>query len=175
MTLRPYKGISPQLGKGVYIDSQACVAGDVSIGNDSSVWPMSVVRGDVNSIVVGQRSNIQDGSILHVTHCYPELPEGRALTIGDDVTVGHQVILHACTIHDQVLVGMGSLILDGAVLESHVLLGAGSLVAEGKVLEGGYLWLGRPARKIRPLTEDEIAWFAYSAGHYVRLKNDYLG
>lgn len=175
MTIRKYKGFSPQLDERVYIDQQACVVGDVKVGHDSSIWPMCAVRGDVNSIVIGKRSNIQDGSVLHVTHRYPALPDGHGLTIGDEVTVGHQVILHGCSIHNQVLVGMGSLVLDGAVLESRVLLGAGSLVAEGKVLEGGYLWLGRPARKIRALTEDELSWFSYSASHYVRLKDDYLG
>ena len=169
-----YRGISPTLGKNVYIDDQACVAGQVTIGNDSSVWPMAVVRGDVNTITIGERTNIQDGSILHVTHSYPALPGGYALTVGNEVTIGHQVILHGCTIQDQVLVGMGSQVLDNATLESRVLLGAGSLVAEGKVLQGGYLWLGRPARKIRPLTEQEDAWFAYSASHYVKLKNEYL-
>ncbi len=174
MSTRQYKGVSPYICERVYIDPQACVIGEVNIGKDSSVWPMCAVRGDVNSIQIGARSNIQDGSILHVTHRYSDLPEGHGLTIGDEVTIGHQVILHGCTISDQVLVGMGSLVLDGAILESRVLLGAGSLVAENKVLEGGYLWLGRPARKIRPLTEDELSWFSYSASHYVRLKDDYL-
>ncbi|VAW82022.1 Protein YrdA [hydrothermal vent metagenome] len=175
MSTREYKSIKPDIGERVYIDQQACVVGDVKLGDDSSIWPMAVVRGDVNSITIGARSNIQDGSVLHVTHRYPDLPDGHSLTIGDEVTIGHQVILHGCTIHSQVLVGMGSLILDGAILEPNVLLGAGSLVAESKVLEGGYLWLGRPARKIRALTEDEISSFHYSANHYVHLKDDYLG
>ena len=174
MALRPYKGILPELGARVYVDDSAAVIGDVHIGADSSIWPMCSVRGDVNFIRIGARTNIQDNSVIHVTHRYPELPEGMAAIIGDDVTVGHQCVLHACTIGNRCLIGMGSIILDGAVLHDGVLLGAGSLVTEGKELEGGYLWLGRPAKRARALTERELAWFEYSAQHYVKLKNDYL-
>jgi carbonic anhydrase/acetyltransferase-like protein (isoleucine patch superfamily) len=174
MAIRPYKGILPKFGARVYVDESAAIIGDVQIGEDASVWPMCSVRGDVNSIRIGARTNIQDNSVIHVTHGYSGLPEGRAASIGDDVTVGHQCVLHACTIGNHCLIGVGSIILDGAVLHDHVLLGAGSLVTEGKDLEGGYLWLGRPAKKVRPLTEQELAWFAYSARHYVKLKDDYL-
>ena len=174
MAVRPYKGILPQLGARVFVDDSAAVIGDVVLGDDSSIWPQCSVRGDVNSIRIGARTNIQDNSVLHVTHKYSELPAGRACTVGDDVTVGHQCVLHACTIGNECLIGMGSIILDGAVLRDRVLLGAGSLVTEGKELEGGYLWLGRPAKKVRPLTEQELTWFAYSANHYVKLKDDYL-
>lgn len=173
MAIRPYKNITPKLGKGVYIDEQACVIGDVTLGKDCSVWPMVVIRGDVNKITIGERSNIQDGSVVHVTHGYSEVPDGYAVTIGNDVTIGHNVTVHGCTIEDQCLIGIGSTILDNAVIHKHVLLGAGSLVTEGKELEGGYLWMGRPARRVRPLTEKEISWFGYSAQHYVKLKNDY--
>ncbi len=174
MAIRPYKGISPSIGAGVYIDPQAAIIGDVSIGADSSIWPLCSLRGDVHYIRIGERTNIQDGSILHGTHTYAARPQGSATTIGSDVTVGHNAILHACTVEDLCLIGMGALVLDDAVIRSHVLLGAGSLVGEGKELEGGYLWLGRPAKRIRELTDEEMKWFAYSAKHYVKLKNDYL-
>ena len=174
MALRPYKGILPKLGARVYVDESAVVIGDVDIGTDSSIWPMCSVRGDVNHIRIGARTNIQDNSVIHVTHCYAEMPECMATIVGDDVTVGHQCVLHACTIGNRCLIGMGSIVLDGAVLYDGVLLGAGSLVTEGKELEGGYLWLGRPAKRGRALTEKEMAWFEYSAKHYVKLKDDYL-
>ena len=174
MAIRPYKGIAPCLGERVYIDEQAAVIGDVTIGNDSSIWPMCSVRGDVNLIRIGERSSIQDGTVIHVTHKHAARPHGNATVIGSDVTVGHKVILHGCSIEDRCLIGMGSIILDGVLIRSHVLLGAGSLVAEGKELEGGYLWLGRPAKRIRELTDDELKWFEYSAQHYVKLKDGYL-
>lgn len=175
MAIRPYKQTLPKLGARVYIDESAAVIGDVVLGDDASVWPMCSVRGDVNFIRIGARTNIQDNSVIHVSHRHAALPEGRSCTVGDDVTVGHQCILHACTIGNQCLIGMGSIILDGAVLHDRVLLGAGSLVTEGKELEGGYLWMGRPAKKARALTEQEMDWFVYSAKHYVKLKDDYLG
>ena len=174
MAIRPYKGTLPQLGPRVYVDDSAVVIGDVVLGEDASVWPQCSVRGDVNRIRIGARTNIQDNTVMHVTHKYADLPEGRACVVGDDVTVGHQCVLHACTIGNECLIGMGSIVLDGAVLHNRALLGAGSLVTEGKELEGGYLWLGRPAKKVRPLTEQELKWFAYSAKHYVKLKDDYL-
>lgn len=174
MAIRPYKGILPNLAPGVYVDEQAAVIGDVEIGEDSSIWPMCSVRGDVNFIRIGARTNIQDGSVLHVTHRHGALPDGHPTVLGDDITVGHQVILHGCTVESRCLIGMGSQILDGAVIHSHVLLGAGSLVTEGKELEGGYLWMGRPAKRVRELTPEELARFDYSARHYVKLKNDYL-
>ncbi len=174
MTIRSYKGISPELGKQVYVDESAAVIGDVVLGDNCSVWPMAVIRGDVNTIRIGQRSNIQDGSVVHVTHPYSANADGHAVVIGDDVTVGHNVTVHGCTIEDRCLIGIGSTILDGAVIHSNVLLGAGSLVSEGKELESGYLYIGTPAKRIRELTDEEIAWFEYSAKHYQNLKNDYL-
>ena len=174
MALRSYKGFLPTITKTTYVDEHAAVIGDVVIGEDSSVWPMCSVRGDVNIIRIGARTNIQDGSIVHVTHPYKEFPDGHAVHIGDDVTIGHQVTAHGCAIEDRCLIGMGSTILDGAVLRKHVFLGAGSLVTEGKELTGGFLWLGRPAKKIRELTDEEWKWFEYSAKHYVELKDGYL-
>jgi carbonic anhydrase/acetyltransferase-like protein (isoleucine patch superfamily) len=173
MAIRPYQGTTPTIAASAYVDEQAAVIGDVTIGEDSSVWPMCSIRGDVNAVRIGARTSIQDGSVIHVTHRHAARPEGHATVIGDEVTVGHKVILHGCTIEHRCLIGMGSLILDGAVIRSQVLLGAGSLVTEGKELEGGYLWLGQPARRVRPLTEQELQWFAYSAQHYVKLKHDY--
>lgn len=172
--LRPYKGISPDIGEGSFIDPMSTIIGDVVIGQDCSVWPMVSIRGDVHAIRIGNRSNIQDGSVLHVTHRHPDAPEGFPLTIGDDVTVGHNVTLHGCTIGNRCLVGMGSTVLDGAVLEEGVLLGAGSLVPPGKTLEGGYLWVGAPVKRVRTLNDKEQKWLEYSAGHYCRLKDDYL-
>ena len=174
MAVRPYKGILPTLGDRSYVDVAAAIIGDVVIGEDSSVWPMCLVRGDVNTIRIGARSNIQDGTVIHVSHRHNDAPEGSPTHIGDDVTVGHKVILHGCTVESMCLIGMGSIILDGAIIRSHVLLGAGSLVPEGKDLEGGYLWLGRPAKRVRELSAEEIRRFDYSAKHYIRLKNDYL-
>ena len=174
MAIRPYKNILPTIGPRAYIDEAATVIGDVVVGDDTSIWPMCSVRGDVNYIRIGARTNIQDGSILHGTHDYEGVPGGWAVIVGDDVTIGHQCIIHGCTVESRCLIGMGSAILDGAVLRSGVFLGAGSLVTEGKELEGGYLWMGRPAKRVRELTEEEKAWFEYSARHYVKLKDDYL-
>jgi carbonic anhydrase/acetyltransferase-like protein (isoleucine patch superfamily) len=174
MTIRSYKCNSPRIAASAYVDASAVVIGDVEIGEDSSVWPMCVVRGDVNIVRIGARTSIQDGTVIHVTHRHAARPEGHATTVGNDVTVGHKVILHGCTIEDRCLIGMGAIVMDGAVLRSGVLLGAGALVPEGKELEGGYLWLGRPAKRVRALTDEEMARFEYSARHYVNLKNDYL-
>ncbi len=174
MTIRAYKGILPKIGSSTYVAEEASLIGDVTVGNDVSIWPMVVVRGDVNVITIGDRTNIQDGSVLHVTHDHPDIPGGYGLKIGRNVTVGHKVILHGCTVEDDTLIGMGAIVMDGAVVRSNVLLGAGSLVPPGKVLDSGHLWLGSPARKVRALNQKELDWIAYSAGHYVKLKDDYL-
>lgn len=174
MKIRTFKNAWPHIDDSAYVDPQASVIGDVAIGPDSSVWPMTVVRGDVNRIRIGARSNIQDGTVIHVTHRHPGNPQGYGATIGDDVTIGHRVVVHGCTIGNECLIGIGAIILDGAVVQDRVLVGAGSLVTEGKVLESGYLYLGSPARQVRTLTEQELGWFKYSAQHYVQLKNDHL-
>jgi len=174
MTIKRYLDFTPKLGDRVYVDDSAVVIGDVNIGDDTSVWPITTIRGDVNKIRIGKCSNIQDGSVLHVTHPHPSMPDGYGLTIGNNVTVGHKVILHGCAIGDDCLIGMGSVVMDGAVLQSHVFLGAGSLVPPGKVLETGYLWLGSPVKRIRVLKDSELEWLQYSAKHYVDLKNKYL-
>ena len=174
MAIRIYQGITPVVPVSAFVDKMALVAGDVTLGEDASLWPMSVARGDVHRIVIGARTNIQDGSVLHVTQPNRFTPDGHPLLIGNDVTVGHRVILHGCTVEDFALIGMGSTVLDGAIVRSRVLLGAGSLVPPGKDLEGGYLWLGSPVKKIRPLTENEMAYFEFSAAHYVALKNKHM-
>ncbi len=171
--ISPYRGAHPQLAAGAWVHPRATVIGEVSLGRDASAWPGAVIRGDVNAIAIGEASNIQDNSVLHVSHRTPANPAGGPLVVGARVTVGHSVILHACTIGDECLVGMGSIILDRAVVQKHVLLGAGSLVPEGKVLESGHLYLGRPAKMVRPLTAEEIAYFSYSAEHYVALARSY--
>ena len=168
--IRQFEGNTPRIASSAYIDEAALVVGDVEIGEDSSVWPMSVVRGDVQRITIGERSNIQDGSILHVTHDSEYRQAGTPLIIGNDVTVGHQVTLHACTVEDGCLIGMGSIVLDEAVIEAGAMLGAGSLVNPGKRVQGGYLWMGQPVRRARELTDKEKAYLNYSAAHYVRLQ-----
>ncbi|HQR50885.1 MAG TPA: gamma carbonic anhydrase family protein [Methylophilaceae bacterium] len=173
--ITPYLGMAPRLGDRVYVHPAAQVIGDVVLGDDASVWPGTVIRGDVNSICIGAGTNVQDLSVLHVSHKSSWDPGGGPLVIGDNVTIGHKVILHGCTIGDECLVGMGAIIMDKVIIEPRVLVGAGCLVPEGKVLESGYLYLGSPARRARPLTEQELAHFAYSAQHYIRLKNNYLG
>lgn len=173
MAIRDFEKHTPTIAASAYVDEQAVVIGDVELGEDVSVWPMTVIRGDVNRIRIGARSNIQDGSVLHVTHDSEHAPGGYPLEIGEGVTVGHKVILHACTIGNYCLVGMGSTVLDGAVLEDKVMLGANSLVSPGKRLVSGYLYLGSPAQQVRKLKDSEMAWLEYSAAHYVVLKNRY--
>ncbi|MEZ3501737.1 gamma carbonic anhydrase family protein [Pantoea sp. KPR_PJ] len=172
--LRRYKESYPQCGQRVMVDTSSVVVGDVLLADDVSIWPLVAIRGDVNQVRIGARTNIQDGSVLHVTHKSASNPQGFPLTIGDDVTVGHKAMLHACTIGNRVLVGMGSIVLDGAIIEDDVMIGAGSLVPPGKRLESGYLYLGSPVKQVRPLNEQEIAGLLYSANNYVSWKNDYL-
>jgi carbonic anhydrase/acetyltransferase-like protein (isoleucine patch superfamily) len=164
----------PRIGERVVLHETASVTGSVVLGDDVSVWPMTVIRGDVNRIEIGARSNIQDGCVLHVAHERPGQPEGLPLIVGEDVTVGHRVILHACTIGDRCLVGMGVIIMDGAVLGPDALVAAGAVVTPGTVVPSGTLWRGVPAVYGRDLDETEIEYQAYSASHYVRLKNRYL-
>ncbi len=171
MTIRSYQGKTPLLGERVFVDPSAVLVGDIEIGADSSVWPLVVIRGDMHRIRIGQRSSIQDGSVLHITHAGPFNPDGFPLSIGDEVTVGHKVLLQPCSIGNRVLVGMGSIVMDGAVIEDQVILGAGSLVPPGKVLESGFLYVGSPAKKARPLSDKERGFFTYTAGNYVKLKD----
>lgn len=169
--IRDFGDLRPALHSTAWVDETALVVGDVHIGADSSIWPMCVLRGDIHQIVIGVHSNIQDGSVLHVTHDSRFAPGGHALTVGDEVTVGHKVILHGCTIENRCLIGMGSIVMDGAVIESGAMLAAGSLVSPGKRLDGGYLWRGSPARRVRPLSTEETEYLEYSALQYARLKD----
>ena len=173
--IRAFQGILPTLGQGVYVDPAATVIGDVVLGDDVSIWPGTVLRGDVNFIRVGARTNLQDGTIVHVTHDGPYgKPGGFATVIGADVTIGHGAIIHACVIEDACLIGMGATVLDGAVVKQHGFVGAGAVVPPGKTVGAGELWLGNPARCVRQLSAKDIEQLYYSAQHYVRLKDKYL-
>jgi carbonic anhydrase/acetyltransferase-like protein (isoleucine patch superfamily) len=174
MSIQQFNGILPKIGNSTYIADSAVIIGDVTLGDNVSIWPTTVVRGDVERIVIGDDTNIQDGSVLHVTHYGLFTDRGYPLTIGKGVTVGHRAIVHACTIGNYCLVGMGAIIMDDAVLEDYVMLGAGALVPSGKTLESGHLYVGSPAKLVRPLTEAEREFLVYSSQHYVALKNKYL-
>ncbi|VFS55776.1 carnitine operon protein CaiE [Leminorella grimontii] len=156
------------------LDESSVIIGQVELADDVGIWPMVTIRGDVNYIRIGARTNIQDGSILHVASEMEHSPSGFPLIIGEEVTVGHGAILHGCQIGNRTLIGMGSRVLNGAIIEDNVMLGAGSLVGPGKRLESGFLYLGNPAKKVRPLTEEEMAYFATSAKHYVKLKDNHM-
>ncbi|HEY6094909.1 MAG TPA: gamma carbonic anhydrase family protein [Gallionellaceae bacterium] len=174
MPLSNYLNTKPVIGDGVYQHPSCQIIGDVKIGDDSSIWCNTVLRGDVNRIVIGRGSNIQDLTMCHVSHRTPDKPEGSPLIVGDYVTVGHTVILHGCTIGNECLIGMGSIIMDDVVIPDRVMIGAGSLVSPGKVLESGKLYMGRPAKAVRDLTAEELAYLKYSAEHYMRVKDNYL-
>ena len=172
--LRPYLNTFPQVDDSNYIDPTALLIGDVILGENVSVWPYAVVRGDVNHIRIGRNSNVQDHSMLHVSHKKADKPEGSPLIIGEDVTIGHHVKLHGCRVGNRVLIGIGTIVLDDAVIEDDVIIGAGSLVPPNKVLESGYLYVGSPVKQARPLTEKERAFFVYSAQNYVKVSGHYL-
>ncbi|MDT8428006.1 MAG: gamma carbonic anhydrase family protein [Pseudomonadales bacterium] len=174
MTIRAFGPHTPRLGQQVMVDDSAVLIGDIEIGADSSIWPLVVIRGDIHRIRIGSRTSIQDGTVIHVTHDGPFNPGGFPCLIGDEVTVGHRVMLHGCVIENQVLVGMGSIVMDGAHVESRVVIGGGSLVPPGKHLQSGYLYVGSPVRQVRALTASELDYFSYTASKYVDLKNQYL-
>lgn len=163
-----YKNERPKLGSHVFIASTAALIGDVVIGDDSSVWFGCTLRGDVNNIIIGKRSNIQDGTVIHVSST------GQGTYIGDDVTVGHQALLHACTVEDECFIGMQACLMDDVFVETGAMIAAGALVTPGKRIPSGELWAGRPAKKMRDLTAEESAHITYSAGHYVRLADEYF-
>ncbi|MBD8603895.1 gamma carbonic anhydrase family protein [Pseudomonas sp. CFBP 8771] len=174
MAIRTFQQHTPRLGERAFVDRSAVVIGDVEIGADSSIWPLTVVRADMHRIRIGKRTSVQDASVLHITHAGPFNPDGFPLLIGDDVTIGHKVMLHGCTLGNRILVGMGSTVMDGAVVEDDVIIGAGSLVPPGKRLLSSFLYVGSPARQARPLTDKERAFFTYTAGNYVKLKDQHL-
>lgn len=173
MAIEAFQGVMPRLGRDVYVHPGATVIGDVELGDGVSVWPGVVIRGDVNFIRIGAGSNIQDNSVLHVSHRNPQDPEGAPLIIGARVTVGHAVILHGCTVGDECLIGMGALIMDKAVIRPRALLGAGSLVPERRELESGWVHVGRPARTLRLLSDAEMADLGRSAERYMALAAAY--
>ena len=172
--IKSFNNKMPVLGERVYINESAFVLGDVTIGNDSSVWPMAVIRGDMHSIRIGSKTSIQDGAVLHITHASDYHPSGHPLTIGDEVTVGHKAVLHGCTIKNRCLIGIGAIILDGVVVEEEVIVAAGCLAPPGKRLDSGFVYKGNPAKKTREISEQERSFFEYSADNYVKLKNTYL-
>jgi len=172
--IRSHAGHIPSLGARVYVDPAATVIGNVRLGDDVSVWPTAVLRGDASFIHVGARTNIQDGTIVHVNEPSPEFPEGQFTRIGEQVTIGHGCIIHACTLGDLSLIGMGACVLDGAEVKRYGFVGAGALVTPGKVVGEAELWLGNPARFVRKLKDREIEDMHHSADHYVQLKDRYL-
>lgn len=174
MAIRKFNDKQPSIGQSVYIDDSAVVIGDVTLGDDVSIWPTTVVRGDVESIRIGDGTNVQDGAVLHVSHAGQFSPQGHPLTIGKGVTIGHRAVVHACTVGNYCLIGVGAIIMDDAVLEDYVMLGAGALVPPGKTLESGYLYVGAPAKQARPLKESEKEFLEYSCQHYMQLKDQYL-
>lgn len=173
MSIRSHQGSTPQLADHVFVDATAVVIGDVVIGQESSVWPQAVIRGDIHRIRIGQRTSVQDGAVLHVTHAGPFNPDGYPLLVGNEVTIGHKAVLHGCTLGNQVLVGIGAIVMDGAVVEDQVVIAAGSLVPPGKILPSGQLYMGSPARPARALTAEELRYFAYTANYYAQLAGRY--
>ncbi len=173
-SIRSHRGISPKLGQRVYVDPAANVIGDVTLGDDASVWPGAVIRGDMHSIAVGARSNVQDNAVLHITHASDFNPKGWPLVIGDDVVIGHRAVLHGCTLGNRILVGNGAIVNDGAVVHDEVIIGAGCMVPPGKTLESGFVYVGNPCKQMRPLTDSEKTFFTYSPANYVKLKDQYL-
>ena len=171
--IRPFLDHTPQVHESCLIDETSAIIGEVSLAEDVSVWPYAVLRGDVNSISIGARSNVQDGSVLHVSHKNAEKPEGSPLIIGEDVTVGHRAVLHGCTIGNRVLIGMGAVVLDDAVIGDDVIIGAGSLVPPRKHLESGFLYTGSPAKAARELTAQERAFLVQSAANYTATAQAY--
>lgn len=166
--IRTFQGIKPTIAKSAFIEETAVVIGDVVIGEESSIWFRAVVRGDVNYIRIGHRTNVQDLCVLHVTH------DTAPLVIGDEVTIGHNVVLHGCTIKDRVLIGMGAIIMDGAVIGEDSVVGAGALVTEGTIVPPKSVILGSPAKVKRPVTDKELAWIRESAQNYNAYARQYM-
>ncbi len=169
MSVRSYETIVPAIDASAWVAPEAVVIGRVQLGRQVSIWPCAVLRGDVCRIEVGARSNIQDGAVVHGSSASPMLPDGSDTVLGEGVTVGHNAILHGCHVGDYSLVGMGATVLDGAVLAAGCMVAAGALVPPGKHLEGGWLWVGSPVQRARPLSDRERDYMRESADHYVNL------
>lgn len=174
MAIRPYKTKQPIIGKHCYIDESSVLVGDVECAEHVGIWPLVAARGDVNHIRIGARTNVQDGTVLHVTRTSEANPKGNPLIIGQDVTVGHNCMLHGCTLGDRILVGMGTIIMDGVIVEDDVFIGAGTLVPPNKILKSGYLYKGNPMQQARPLKDSEVSFLKQSALNYVKLKDEYI-
>jgi len=159
--IRAWANTTPSVGERVMIDPSAVVLGDLVLGNDVSIWPNCSIRADMHRITIGSRSNVQDNSVLHVTHASRFNPDGWPLVIGEDVTIGHRAILHGCRLGCRVLVGMGATVMDGAVVEDEVMIAAGTLVTPGKLLLSGYVYAGSPVKQLRPLTASEQSFLQY--------------
>ena len=172
--IRDYKGYTPVLGNAVFVDASAVIVGDITLADDVSIWPQVAARGDVNKIRIGARTNVQDGTVLHVTRRSETHPNGFPLIIGDDVTIGHQCMLHGCILGNRILVGMGAIIMDGTLVQDDVFIGAGTVVPPNKILRSGYLYVGNPMKEARRLNPKEVDFLKQSAVNYVALKNDYL-
>ena len=157
----PIKGVSPTLGADCYIAENATIVGDVALGDSCTVWFNAVIRGDVNAIRIGNKTNIQDGAVIHCTY------QRAATTIGNNVSVGHNAIVHGCTVEDDVLIGMGAIVMDNAVVQRHCIVAAGSVVLENTICESGYIYAGVPAKKVKALSEEQIAGMAKTADNYV--------
>jgi len=172
--IHSFKGINPKLGKGTWIAPSADVVGDVTCGSDCSIWFSTVIRGDVHYIKIGDRVSVQDLSMIHVTHYKKaDKSDGNPTIIGNDVTIGHRVMLHGCTIEDACLIGMSATILDGAVIGKESIVGAGALVTKNKIFPPRSLIMGSPAKVVRELSDEEVQELYASASRYVKFKNEY--
>lgn len=169
MAIYPFEGIFPEIHAQAFVHPDATIIGHVIIGPRTSIWPGVVIRGDVNRILIGMETNVQDGAILHVARPTEKNPRGTALIIGDRVTIGHQVTLHACHLENQTMIGIGAILLDGVVVGEEAMVGAGSLVPPGKIIPPRELWLGSPAKRIRSRSDEEIAATAATTANYVTL------
>lgn len=163
----PYRGISPRIAASAFIAPTATIIGDVEIGEDSNIWFGCVIRGDVNEIRIGARTNIQDGTVVHVSR------EKYGTYIGDDITIGHMALIHACTLEDGCFIGMQATVMDGCVVDGGAMVAAGALITPGKRVGPGQLWAGTPAKRVRNLSEDDARSIAATAPHYVRLAREY--
>lgn len=156
----PYNGVTPRISSHSFIAPTASIIGDVTIGDDSGIWFGCIIRGDVASISIGSNTNIQDGSVIHVTR------NGGNTIIGNNITVGHRALLHGCTLQDGCFIGMGAIVLDNAIIETGGMVAAGALISQGKVIRKGELWAGVPAKLIRNLNDDEANFITTSANNY---------